>query len=148
MVILQCIGQCNRLDTTNSIITRVGSCDYLNISLSLLECKSAHGKGKELLNQKSLTRHLIYIFTLWVFRCETLDKICIWCNVLVLHFNPWVEASAGGLIVLEGLYNSVANSGGSRNFEKGGPLPKGGAHPLKLQKNNIFWVPNLGFYWH
>jgi hypothetical protein len=36
----------------------------------------------------------------------------IWCikivNVLVLHFNPWVEASAGGLLVPEGLYNPVA----------------------------------------
>jgi hypothetical protein len=31
----------------------------------------------------------------------------IWCikigNVLVLHFNPWVETSAGGLLVPEGL---------------------------------------------
>jgi hypothetical protein len=36
----------------------------------------------------------------------------IWCikigNVLVLHFNPWVEASAGGLVVPEGLYSPVA----------------------------------------
>jgi hypothetical protein len=36
----------------------------------------------------------------------------IWCikivNVLVLHFNPWVEASAGGLLVPESLYNPVA----------------------------------------
>jgi hypothetical protein len=36
----------------------------------------------------------------------------IWCikigNVLVLHFNPWVEASAGGLLVPEGLYSPVA----------------------------------------
>jgi hypothetical protein len=35
----------------------------------------------------------------------------IWCSkigiVLVLHFNPWVEASAGGLLVPEGLYSSV-----------------------------------------
>jgi hypothetical protein len=32
----------------------------------------------------------------------------IWCikivYALVLHFNPWVEASAGGLLVLEGEY--------------------------------------------
>ena len=32
----------------------------------------------------------------------------IWCikigNVFALHFNPWVEASAGGLLVPEGLY--------------------------------------------
>jgi 4-hydroxybenzoate polyprenyltransferase len=28
--------------------------------------------------------------------------------VLVLHFNPWVEASAGGLLVPEGLYSPVA----------------------------------------
>jgi hypothetical protein len=28
--------------------------------------------------------------------------------VLVLLFNPWVEASAGGLLVLEGLYSPVA----------------------------------------
>jgi hypothetical protein len=36
----------------------------------------------------------------------------IWCtnivNVLVLHFNPRVEASAGGLLVPEGLYSPVA----------------------------------------
>jgi hypothetical protein len=36
----------------------------------------------------------------------------IWCikigNVLVLHFNTWVEASAGGLLVPKGLYNPVA----------------------------------------
>jgi hypothetical protein len=33
----------------------------------------------------------------------------IWCikigKVLVLHFNPWVEACAGGLLVPEGLYS-------------------------------------------
>jgi hypothetical protein len=29
-------------------------------------------------------------------------------NVLVLHFNPWVEDSAGGLLVPEGLYSPVA----------------------------------------
>jgi hypothetical protein len=29
-------------------------------------------------------------------------------NVLVLHFNPWVEASAGGLLVPKGLYSPVA----------------------------------------
>jgi hypothetical protein len=38
----------------------------------------------------------------------------IWCikigNVLDLHFNPWVEASAGGLLVPEGLYSPVAKS--------------------------------------
>jgi hypothetical protein len=28
--------------------------------------------------------------------------------VLVLHFNPWVEASAGGLQVPEGLHSPVA----------------------------------------
>jgi hypothetical protein len=36
----------------------------------------------------------------------------IWCikngNVLVLCFNPWVEASAGELLVPEGLYSPVA----------------------------------------
>ena len=35
-----------------------------------------------------------------------------WCikivNILVLYFNPWVEASAGGLLVPEGLYSTVA----------------------------------------
>jgi hypothetical protein len=31
----------------------------------------------------------------------------IW-KVLVLHFNHWVETSAGGLIVFEGLYSPVA----------------------------------------
>jgi hypothetical protein len=29
-------------------------------------------------------------------------------NVLVFIFNPWVEASAGGLLVPEGLYSPVA----------------------------------------
>jgi hypothetical protein len=29
-------------------------------------------------------------------------------NVLVLHFNPWVEASAGGLLVPIVLYSPVA----------------------------------------
>jgi hypothetical protein len=36
----------------------------------------------------------------------------IWCIkigiVLVLYFNPWVEASAGGLLVPEGLFSPVA----------------------------------------
>jgi hypothetical protein len=29
-------------------------------------------------------------------------------NVLVLHLNLWVEASAGGLLVPEGLYSPIA----------------------------------------
>jgi hypothetical protein len=29
-------------------------------------------------------------------------------NVLVLYFNPWVDASAGGLLVPEGFYSPVA----------------------------------------
>jgi cbb3-type cytochrome oxidase subunit 1 len=41
-----------------------------------------------------------------------LVEMHIWCIkigiVLVLHFNPWVEASAGGLEVPEGLYSPVA----------------------------------------
>jgi hypothetical protein len=41
----------------------------------------------------------------------------IWCIkidiVLVLNFNPWVEASAGGLQVPDGLYNPVAKSFGT-----------------------------------
>jgi hypothetical protein len=36
----------------------------------------------------------------------------IWCIkiiiVLVLYFNPWVEASAGGLLIPEGFYSPVA----------------------------------------
>jgi hypothetical protein len=36
----------------------------------------------------------------------------IWCikigNVLVLHFNPWVEVSADGLLVHEGLHSPDA----------------------------------------
>jgi hypothetical protein len=36
----------------------------------------------------------------------------MWCIktgiVLILHFNPWVEASAGGLLVPEDLYSPVA----------------------------------------
>jgi hypothetical protein len=38
----------------------------------------------------------------------------IWCIkigiILVLHFNPWVEASAGGLLVPDGLYSPVAGT--------------------------------------
>jgi hypothetical protein len=38
--------------------------------------------------------------------------MCIWCIkigiVLLLHFNPWVEASVGGLLVPEGPYSPVA----------------------------------------
>jgi hypothetical protein len=37
-------------------------------------------------------------------------------NVLVLHFSPLVEASAGGLLVPEGLYNPVAKYFGT-SFE-------------------------------
>jgi hypothetical protein len=35
-------------------------------------------------------------------------KVALLYIVLVLHFNPWVEASAGGLLVPEGLYSPVA----------------------------------------
>ena len=41
-----------------------------------------------------------------------LVEMHIWCIkigiVLVLHFNTWVEASAGGLLVPEGLFSPVA----------------------------------------
>jgi hypothetical protein len=41
-----------------------------------------------------------------------LVEMRIWCIkigiVLGLHFNPWVEASAGGLLVPEGLFSPVA----------------------------------------
>jgi hypothetical protein len=41
-----------------------------------------------------------------------LVEMRIWCIkigiVLVLHFNPCVEASAGGLLVPEGLFSPVA----------------------------------------
>jgi hypothetical protein len=41
-----------------------------------------------------------------------LVEMRIWCIkigiVLVLYFNPWVEASAGGLSVPEGLFSPVA----------------------------------------
>jgi hypothetical protein len=30
--------------------------------------------------------------------------------VLILHFNPWVKASADGLLVPEDLYSPVANA--------------------------------------
>jgi hypothetical protein len=43
---------------------------------------------------------------------EKLVEMRIWCItigiILVLHFHPWVEASAGALQVLEGLYGPVA----------------------------------------
>jgi hypothetical protein len=39
-------------------------------------------------------------------------EMCICCMkigiVLVLYFKPWVEASAGGLLVPKGLFNPVA----------------------------------------
>jgi hypothetical protein len=39
-------------------------------------------------------------------------ELRIWCiktvNALVLHFNPWVDASAGRQLVAEGLYSPVA----------------------------------------
>ena len=42
----------------------------------------------------------------------SLVEMRIWCIkigiVLTLHFNPWVEASAGGLLVPEGLYSPGA----------------------------------------
>ena len=42
----------------------------------------------------------------------SLVEMRIWCIkigiVLTLHFNPWFEASAGGLVVPEGLYSLVA----------------------------------------
>ena len=49
----------------------------------------------------------IYIYT----TDETsLVEMRIWCIkigiVFTLHFNPWVEASAGGLLVPEGLYST------------------------------------------
>jgi hypothetical protein len=37
-----------------------------------------------------------------------LNKIYLDASKLVLHFNPWVEASADGLLVPEGLYSPVA----------------------------------------
>jgi hypothetical protein len=41
-----------------------------------------------------------------------LVEMRIWCIqigiVLVLYFNPWVEASAGGLLVPDGLFSPVA----------------------------------------
>jgi hypothetical protein len=41
-----------------------------------------------------------------------LVEMCIWCIkiaiVLVLQFKPWVEASAGGVLVPEGLFSPVA----------------------------------------
>jgi hypothetical protein len=48
---------------------------------------------------------------------ETLVVMCIWGIkigiVLVVHFIPWVEASAGGLEVPEGLYSPVAKYSGT-----------------------------------
>jgi hypothetical protein len=38
--------------------------------------------------------------------------MCIWCIKIVillhLHYNPWVESSAGGLLVPEDLFSPVA----------------------------------------
>ena len=67
-----------------------------------------------------MPRRFIFKFSLSLLLLTTLNiteeawvvEMRIWCikigNVLVLHFNPWVEASAGGLLVPEGLYSPVA----------------------------------------
>jgi hypothetical protein len=51
------------------------------------------------------------VFNLSITEEAWVVEVRIWCinigNVLVLHFNPWVEASAGGLLVPEGLYSPV-----------------------------------------
>jgi hypothetical protein len=46
------MGKYNRLAMKKLIITLFGSCDKLNINISLWQCKCAHGKDKQLLNQK------------------------------------------------------------------------------------------------
>jgi hypothetical protein len=59
--------------------------------------------------------HTLYYKTFFCLRTTEktlLVEMCIWCIkigiVLVLHFNPWVEASAGGLLVPKGLFSPVA----------------------------------------
>jgi hypothetical protein len=57
----------------------------------------------------------------------------IWCieigNVLVLHFNPWVEISAGGLLVSEGLFSPVAKYFLALKYE----------YELNCQEKSIFF---------
>ena len=62
----------------------------------------------------SLHFSLIFFFRLSTFSVQvSLVEMRIWCIkigiVLTLHFNPWVEASAGGLLLVpKGLYSPVA----------------------------------------
>jgi hypothetical protein len=55
---------------------------------------------------------LSYILDLSIAEETWVVEMRIWCikivNVFVLHFSPWVEAFAGGLLVPEGLYSPVA----------------------------------------
>jgi hypothetical protein len=49
-------------------------------------------------------------------------------------------------MIKDGEGYNILVSGVSRNFEKGGPLLKGGPTPRNIKKNHIFWVSNLEFY--
>jgi hypothetical protein len=56
---------------------------------------------------------LVQMCYIWVNFIEIrVVEMRIWCikivNILVLHFNPRVEASAGELLVPDGFYSPVA----------------------------------------
>jgi hypothetical protein len=55
---------------------------------------------------------MIRILDLGITEETFIVEMCIWCTkigiILVLHLNPWVEASVGGLSVPKGLYSPVA----------------------------------------
>jgi hypothetical protein len=50
--------------------------------MSLWECKNAYGKGKELLNQIILTRHVIYKAYFTSISVQTTTE-CLFCWALV-----------------------------------------------------------------
>jgi hypothetical protein len=52
------MGQCYCVATKKSMITCFGPCDLIN--MTLWQCKSAYVRGKELLNQLFLTRHVVF----------------------------------------------------------------------------------------
>jgi hypothetical protein len=64
------------------------------------------------------------------------DEMHIWCikifNVLVLHFNPWVEVSACELLIPKGLYSRVSVLALKYEFE------------LSKKVNCVYSSPNEG----
>jgi hypothetical protein len=67
----------------------------------------------------TLTLTVFTLFFFWISSSLDLSiteetwvvEMCIWCikicNVLVLHFNPWFEATTGGLLIPDGPHSPV-----------------------------------------